>query len=168
MISAKVIKDSTNEFQNRITTMVVTMPRFILAEFNTHRVFSRNSASSRAIPFEKMVEAVETNSFTPIAFQKNHKGMQGTEYFTDIVDTVQMKSQWRMACNEAIEAATILFNKGVTKQLCNRLLEPFMWHTVIVTATEWENFIALRCPAYFLPSTQKSYRSKRDWIKRLS
>lgn len=67
MITAKVVADSKNEFNNRITTMVVTFPRYILAELNTHRMFSRNSASSRAIPFEKMVKSVEENPFIPIA-----------------------------------------------------------------------------------------------------
>ena len=78
-ISAKVIADSKNEFGNRITTMIVTFPRFILAELNTHRMMSRNSASSRATPFEKMLEAVSNNPFIPIAWQKDHKGMQGSE-----------------------------------------------------------------------------------------
>lgn len=70
MIQAKIIADSINPFGHRITTMVVTMPRIVLAEFNTHRMFSRNSASSRAIPFEKMVKSVEENPFIPIAWQK--------------------------------------------------------------------------------------------------
>lgn len=79
MISAKVIADSIlkpdydNNPVSRITTMIVTFPRFILAEFNTHRMFSRNSASSRAIPFEKMLEVVQNNPFIPIAWQKHHK-----------------------------------------------------------------------------------------------
>ena len=83
MIQAKIIADSKNKFGNRITTMIVTIPRIILAEFNTHRMFSRNSASSRAIPFEKMVKSVKENPFIPIAWQKDHKGMQGTEYFQE-------------------------------------------------------------------------------------
>ena len=80
-ISAKVIADSKNEFGNRITTMIVTFPRFILAELNTHRMMSRNSASSRAIPFEKMLEAVSNNPFIPIAWQKDHnyRGIYGIE-----------------------------------------------------------------------------------------
>lgn len=81
MIQAQVIADSKNEFGNRITTMVVTFPRYILAELNTHRMLSKNSASSRAIPFEKLLKSVRENPFIPIAFQKNHTGMQGTEYF---------------------------------------------------------------------------------------
>lgn len=82
MISAKVVGDSKNEFGDRITSMVVTFPRIILAEFNTHRMFSRNTSSSRAIPFKRMLKSVMENPFIPMAFQKDHPGMQGKEYFS--------------------------------------------------------------------------------------
>jgi hypothetical protein len=174
MISAKVVGDSLNEFGDRLTTMVVTMPRIILAEFNTHRMFSRNSASSRAIPFEKMVKSVEENPFIPIAWQKDHKGMQGTEYFNEGDAQVHV-NDWHIAKTSAINMARILHRNDVTKQLVNRLLEPFMWHTVIVTATEWENFFALRCPDYQMQYVSNNlykegdhidhYRSKKDFIK---
>jgi hypothetical protein len=81
MIKAQILADSKNPYGDRLTTMLVTFPRIILAEFNTHRMFSRNSASSRAIPFNKMIKAIEDNPFVPLGFQKDHKGMQGTEYF---------------------------------------------------------------------------------------
>jgi thymidylate synthase ThyX len=172
MIQAKVIADSKNEFGNRITTMVVTMPRIILAEFNTHRMFSRNSASSRAIPFEKMVKmvkSVEENPFVPIAWQKDHKGMQGTEYFTDENKEVLLRrGEWLKAKKAAINCALRLHTQDVTKQLCNRLLEPFMWHTVIVTATEWENFFALRCPRYQFKGSDRIFRSRRDVLEFVS
>ena len=170
-ISAKIIADSIlkpdydNNPVSRITTMIVTFPRFILAEFNTHRMFSRNSASSRAIPFEKMLEVVQNNPFIPITWQKDHKGMQGTEYFTD--HTIDENEYiWLVARDEAVFNAKCLHDQGVTKQLCNRLLEPFMWHTVIVTATEWENFFKLRCPQYHTPVSGEGFyfRSKKDCI----
>ena len=82
MIKAEIVADSVNTIGERITTMLVTFPRIILAELNNYRAFSRNSASSRAIPFEKMVKVVEENPFIPIVWQKDHKGMQGFEYFT--------------------------------------------------------------------------------------
>lgn len=170
MIKAKVIADSKNEFGDRITTMIVTFPRFILAEFNTHRMFSRNSASSRAIPFEKMLNSVENNPFIPIAWQKDHKGMQGTEYFLEEVDISILNQDWVYARDEALRKAKDLSSWGATKQLCNRLLEPFMYHTVIITATEWENFFSLRCPKYELTDLygHKWFaRSKKDFLKRL-
>jgi thymidylate synthase ThyX len=143
MIEAKIIADSINEFGNRITTFVLTFPRIILSEFNTHRILSRNSASSRAIPFKKMVKMVEENPFIPIKWMKDHKGMQGTEYETgDVVEWYTRK--WLQARNHAISKAKELSEMGLTKQICNRLLEPFMYHTCICTGTEWENFFALR------------------------
>lgn len=169
MIKAQIVADSINEFGNRLTTMVVTFPRIILAEFNTHRMFSRNSASSRAIPFEKMIEQIKKNPFIPIAWQANHKGMQGTEYLNDR-DIEVCISAWKMSSIRAIEQAEYLATRGATKQLINRLLEPFMWTTVIVSATEWENFFSLRCPDYqFTPEGDTavfSNRSKKDYIER--
>jgi hypothetical protein len=167
MIQAKIIADSKNQYGNRLTTMVITFPRFILAEFNTHRMLSKNSASSRAIPFKKMVKMVEENPFIPIAWQKDHKGMQGTEYF-DEIGAETCKIDWLTARNYAVQQAKILNESGgVTKQLCNRLLEPFMWHTVIISATEWENFFALRCPIYTWEYEEGIIveRSKEDFIR---
>ena len=69
-ISAEIVADSVNEHGNRITTMLLTYPRFIHGEVLTHRMFSRNSASSRAIPFEKMYKMVAEDPFIPIAWQK--------------------------------------------------------------------------------------------------
>lgn len=164
MYNVEILADSLSPQGNRLTTMKITFPRFILAELNTHRMFSRNSASSRAIPFKKMVQMVEENPFIPIAWQKDHKGMQGTEY---LINTEANIEDWLKARDYAIEYAENLHNggHGVTKQLCNRLLEPFMWHTVIVTATEWENFFKLRCPQYVHePSGIRTKRSKKDWV----
>ncbi len=143
MISAKIIADSSNEFGNRITTFILTFPRIILAEINTHRMLSRNSASSRAIPFEKMLKMVEEDPFIPIKWMKDHKGMQGVEYFSE-AEGKGLESSWLLARDKAIKQAKSLSKDGLTKQICNRLLEPFIWHTAIVTATEWENFFALR------------------------
>ena len=153
-INAQIVADSVNPQRNRIITFLLTYPRFIHGELMTHRMFSRNSASSRAIPFEKMVEMVEEDPFIPIAWQRDHKGMQGTEYLNE-EEVDKAKMQWIQASKNAINSARMLNSNYfgvkknlVTKQLCNRLLEPFMWHTVLVTATEWDNFFELRCPKY--------------------
>lgn len=194
-IEAKIIADSRNEFGNRITSFILTFPRFILAELNTHRMFSRNSASSRAIPFEKMVKMVEKDPFIPIAWQKDHFGMQGTEYFKgtceqeflsidrcfgyasykDKPSTALLKDEWLEARDCAVAQAKSLSKLGVTKQLCNRLLEPFLWHTALVTATEYDNFFELRCPKYEIhsnltlkeqsnPVRVDTFKSKKDLL----
>jgi thymidylate synthase ThyX len=143
--------------------MKITFPRFILAEFNTHRMLSKNSASSRAIPFKKMVKMVEENPFIPIAWQKDHKGMQGTEYWNE-PQSNDHTDKWLIARDKAVEIASAMNYSGVTKQLCNRLLEPFMWHTVIVTGTEWDNFFNLRCPQYYYEGNRKTYKSKKELL----
>lgn len=180
-IDATVVADSVNELGKRITTMILTMPRFLLAELNTHRMLSKNSASSRAIPFNKMVEKVKNHPFIPIAWQKDHKGMQGTEYITGEKEIQYCIDTWVKASILACNSARDLNDKiaypngdydssygdvGVTKQLCNRLLEPFMWHTVLITATEFENFFKLRCPLYTDPFGN-SYFSKKEYINKV-
>jgi hypothetical protein len=193
LTSATIIKDSINMRGNRITTIKMVFPRYILAELNTHRMFNRNSASSRAIPFKKMLEAVEENPFVPMAWQKHHKGMQGSSYWTseeanDAYNTNKWiegytavevhERNWLQARDEAINMAQILYDGGVTKQLVNRLLEPFMYHTALITATEWENFFELRCPKYEVPGVSieedgelvdipsEYFKSKKDLLKR--
>lgn len=159
MISANIIADSKNEFGNRVTTFILTYPRIIHSEIMTHRMFSRNAASSRAVPFDKLVKSIQTCPFVPIAWQKNHKGMQGTEYIKSQEHIYDCETEWLNARDSAIMHATTLNKDGdVTKQLCNRLLEPYQYYTVIVTATEWENFFSLRCPQY-----QTNEGIKRSW-----
>lgn len=143
-INAKVITDSVNICSNRLTTLLLTMPRMILAEFNTHRMLTRSSASSRAIPIIKMIQAIETDPFIPHIWLKEHKGMQGYEAIHED-EAWHCRNTWLVARDKAVYQVKILTERyHVTKQICNRLLEPFMWHTVLATATEWENFLALR------------------------
>lgn len=165
MQSVEIIADSKNEFGQRITTVKATFWRALLAELNTHRVLTRNSASSRAIRFEKMVEAVMKNPFIPMAWQKDHTGMQGTEYF-DGPDVTEIGLHWLAARDAAVDAAKRLSDLGVTKQICNRLLEPFMYHTALITFTEIENFVSLRAPQYQTPVSQsiEPFASKKDCI----
>lgn len=177
MIQAKIVADSKNQFGDRITTFLLTYPRIIHAEIMTHRMFSRNAASSRAVPLEKMIKSVQENPFIPIAWQKDHKGMQGNEYLelepvnahgyhenqTYTIDA------WLSARDWAVSGVKTMNQRGekVTKQLCNRLLEPFQWYTCLVTATEYENFFLLRCPEYsiFSENMPMTFRSRKDLLK---
>ena len=151
--NCEIIADSLSPQGNRLTTFKITYPRIIHAEMCRHRILSRNTASSRAIPFEKMVKDVQENPFIPIAWQKDHKGMQGNEYITDPEVIEMCKYHWLRGRDFAVDQAYTLQdisvkNYGVTKQLCNRLLEPFVWTTELVSGTEWENFFELRMPCY--------------------
>lgn len=141
--AAKILCDSVSPHGVRLTTFEVTMPRIVLAELNTHRAFSRNSASSRAIPVEKMIQRLYEDPYVPSSWGKNQKGMQAGEELS-VPDQMLAQSYWLGARDEAVSMARKLLELGVHKQLTNRLLEPFMWHTVIITSTEWSNFFHLR------------------------
>jgi len=174
---AKILADSRSPAGYRLTTLEATFPRFVLAEFNTHRVFSRNSASSRAIPIAKQLRRVLEEPYVPTEFGSNQPGMQaGAALAGEKRDLAER--EWLHARDDAVRRVLglvadpdaispdddLLEHLGqveeairhraqpaewlnVHKQVANRLLEPFMWHTVIVTATEWENFLNLRCHA---------------------
>lgn len=159
--SAKILADSLHpNGVKRLTTFEITFPRCILAEFNTHRMISRNAASSRAIPVEKLVEMVKDDPFIP-EFRANQKGMQAGELLPEN-NAEAARVAWKLALDEALTNALTLSAIGVHKQYANRLLEPFMWVTVIATATEWANFFALRCAEDAEPSFQRIARMMLD------
>lgn len=157
---AKILADSIAGGV-RLTTMEVTFPRFILAEFNTHRQFSRNSASSRAIPVKKRLKSTFLSPFVPEAFGKNKSGMQAEE---DVSGWKLRAARWtwHMAAWTATFYAWIFSKLGVHKQHANRIIEPFLWHTVIVTASEWENFFNLRAHPDAQPEIQKIARMMKE------
>ena len=140
--SAKIICDSISESGIRITTMELECERFLLAQFNTHRMFSRSAQSSRAVPIQKMIDALENNDSHP-KFMKNESGMQSSEQLSPD-DFFSAFRCWDNAKHDALKWAMNLRTLGVHKQFGNRLLEPFSTVKVVVTATEWDNFFALR------------------------
>lgn len=142
--SAKVIADSISVYGHRLTTMEVVIHRFVLAELNTHRVLSKNSASSRAIPVHKQLQRVRQNPAMPVVWPREQKGMQGGDELDD-ASIAAAQDDWLYARNRALDQAEALAMKGVHKSVTNRLLEPFMWHTVVITGTAWQNFFSLRC-----------------------
>ena len=139
----------------RLTTLQITFPRIVLAEFNTHRMLSRNSASSRAIPIERRIADVKADPFVPEAFGRNQRGMQAGAAL-DEVDMQTARTAWVIAMELAVEQAHVLSAAGVHKQWANRLIEPFSWHTVIVTATEWSNFFHLRISEHAQPEIRRA------------
>lgn len=162
-INAQIVAHSVNKQGDELISVLATFPRIILSEMNTHRMLSKNTSSSRAIPFNKMVETIQNDPFIPIAWQKEHKGMQGSEYFTDSVDLAAMEANWLLARDRAVSSAWWLNEGKLTKQLCNRLLEPFMWTTMLITGPKsgWENFFNLRCPSYET-NNGKGFKSRKD------
>src|SRR5579859_1303221 len=139
-IAAKVIKDSIGPAGVRLITIEASYPRIILAEANTHRWLSRNTASSRAIPVKKMIQRVMEDPFMPEYWGKNQAGMQAAEELSG-PELEACKYLWLAARDSAVEFAQHLVNLGLHKQIANRLLEPFQYITSIFTGTEqaWAN-----------------------------
>lgn len=194
--SAKILADSISPLGHRLTTFEVCFPRLVLAEFNTHRMFSRNSASSRAIPVAKQLRKIMEDPFVPESFGINQAGMQSHE-FLDGMKHDEAREIWLRGRDRAVLTAfELMMGKGwfravfggdgdetleeqfddalrlldpkyrnasipdadflnVHKQLANRVLEPYMWHTVIVTATEWSNYFALRADKEAQPEIRR-------------
>lgn len=143
MIEAKIVKDSIAPFGVRLTTFVLTYPRFIHSEFMTHRMFSRNASSSRAIPVKKSIEMVLSNPAIPLAFTRNKAGMQGGDPLDEKASKLA-EEVWMHALFHAVDKAKMLADLDVHKQYANRILEPFSHITVVCSATDFANFFALR------------------------
>ena len=141
-IKATVIAYSCRKLSGKyIATVELEYPRFIHSELMTHRVFSRNAASSRVIPVEKMMKQVMDAPAMPVYWGLNQPGMQAKEEHPDISTCVYL---WHKACGEAVKSASRLKALGLHKQIVNRILEPFQMMKTIVTSTEWDNFFELR------------------------
>lgn len=140
-IEAKVLLDSVAAGK-RVTTMQLTYPRMVHAEYMTHRVFSRNAASSRAIPVTKLIKRVMDDPVIPIHWGKNQAGMQA---YSEVEEKAECERLWLDAMTDVVDVVEQLIELGLHKQIANRLLEPWMHITVIHTATDWHNFFRLRC-----------------------
>ena len=167
-IDAKIVAHSKSSVTGKeIITWELVYPRFIHSEFLTHRLFSRNAASSRAIPVAKMLEMVREHPAMPVRFGANQAGMQdkGVDhtalvYIEELYNTalangmdedraklfasINSSSAWRFAANKVAGIAEAFSNAGYHKQVANRLIEPFQWMKTVMTATEDDNWFWLR------------------------
>jgi hypothetical protein len=167
---AKIVLDSVSEAGVRLTSMELTYPRFIHAEFMTHRDRARNAASSRAIPWPRMMRNVMNEPVMPLKFGTEQSGMQSGDSL-HIALQEHAERLWIEARDHAVRFADELHNVGrsyveyaeshglpltpeqieqfkavkVHKSLPNRITEPWMWITVLTTATSWNNLFRLRC-----------------------
>jgi thymidylate synthase ThyX len=128
---------------DNLYTFELEYPRFIHSEFMTHRMFSRNASSSRAVPVERTIQNILNDPWVPSDVYKNCKGMQGKDIVNED-DYDIFCEEWQDAAFKAIEVAHKMIDNGFHKQHINRILEPFTKIKVIVTATEWNNFFDLR------------------------
>jgi thymidylate synthase ThyX len=143
LITAKIIADSVSPDGTRMTTMEIEYPRFILAELNTHRMLSKNSASSRAIPVKAMHEHIRANTATPVYWGINQAGMKAKEELQG-ADLSWAKYVWANAREAAIKSSQELADLNVHKQITNRITEPWMLMKTVISGTEWANFFWLR------------------------
>lgn len=161
--TAKVVLDSTNPDGDRVTTIEATYPRNIHSEYLTHRKFSRNAASSRAIPAEKQIETVRNEPFVPSMWQVEAGGMQGVDGLPDEL-AGYAEALWQSAAEGACAAAESIRNVGthycdtvglpedhpwrqirIHKTMPNRIIEPWAYITVIMTGDDWSGFFQQRC-----------------------
>jgi thymidylate synthase ThyX len=145
VIEATKVTDSVSDHGVRLLTMKLRYPKFVHGEFMTHRVFSRNASSSRAVPTAKLIEEVRSNALRarPVSWGENQKGMQAGGELTG--DTLRrVKEIWDHAAADAAYHAERMMRAGAHKQIVNRMIEPFTHIHVIVTSTEWSNFFGLR------------------------
>lgn len=160
--SAKVVCHSEAPNGEQLITLEIELHRFILPEFNTHRSFSRNFQSSRAVPIEKMIDQVRNNPAMPVHWGKNQKGMVAEQEHSEFIDMdwalpefeklginlgKSPEQAWKIAANYAADVAESFSEAGYHKQIVNRILEPFMRTKGVVTATlsAYEAFFRLRC-----------------------
>lgn len=146
MINAQIVLDSVNAATgDRLTTFVIRIPKFMLAQLARHRALSINAASSRAIPAKKVRQQVLQDPFNPIRWGVNGKGMQPKKELSPHSEK-WARWAWSMGRYPAVGFHWYLGEVvGLHKETCNRLLEPYMWADVLLTATEWNNFFTLRC-----------------------
>lgn len=142
-ITAKVVCDSVNEDGVRLTTFELEYPRFIHSELMTHRMLSKNSSSSRAIPVSKMIGQIEDNMALPLYWGKNKSGMQAVEEVSKF-DECKSVLSWERSFNYIKDRVNDMLSVDLHKQIPNRLLEPFQMMKVVITGTDWENFFNLR------------------------
>ena len=140
---ASIIKHSISPAGKEIVTYELRYPRFIHGEVMTHRVFSRNAMSSRAIPVIKMIKQVWSDPAMPVYWGANQAGMQAAVELAGW-RLWAAKALWKTAAKVACVFAWGFNKIGLHKQIANRILEPFQWMTTLVTATEWDNFFELR------------------------
>jgi hypothetical protein len=161
LITARVLADSVSPSGVRMTTMEIEYPRFILAELNTHRMLSKNSASSRAIPVKTMHEHIRANTAAPVYWGINQPGMKAKTEATG-ADLTWVKYLWAKARDAAIGYSADLADLNIHKQITNRITEPWMIMKTVISGTEWANFFWLRDHPDAQPEIAELARKMRE------
>lgn len=156
-----ILASASSKGAKTLYTIRLRYPRIIHGEIMTHRVFSRNARSSRAVPVKTMLNEVRNTPFIPWHWGKNQKGMQASEECNETINPKPLvvkaaydpyalpydltrEAAWLNALFHAVSTAEAMMEAGYHKQIPNRLLEPFSWIDTLITANEWDNFLWLR------------------------
>jgi len=161
-IYAKVVEHSSNPLYPDIPelfTLELKYHRYIHAEFMTHRVFSRNASSSRAVPVKRVLDNINNEPATPVHWGKNKAGMEADgEQDTPVFimgKEYSPQEAWELAGKDKAIFADAFNKAGYHKQVVNRLTESHQFIKVVVTATEWDNFFGLRIAPDAQPEIQE-------------
>jgi thymidylate synthase ThyX len=152
---ARIILDSVGPNGARLTTFELSYPRFVHAELMTHRMLAKSSASSRAIPTEKLLARVMTDPAMPVYWGQNERGMQASGELSEVDQVVAYELITSMR-DRAVKDVRQLGSVGLHKQIANRYIEPWMFIVVIVTGTHWRNFFDLRDHAKAQPELRET------------
>lgn len=153
MIKAVILADSLAPTGERLTTMELTYPRWILPEVLTHKLFSRCGESSRAIPAMVKVRQVLHDPAMPVFWGKNQPGMQAEEELPTVRKYACI-ALWHFLRYVTVVVSFLLHKIGLHKQLANRPLELWVWYKQIVSSTEWDNFFKQRLHPAAQPEMQ--------------
>lgn len=147
-MKVEFIQGSIAPCKTKITTLVLEYPRVIHAQLLTHRVFTKNSSSSRAVPIKTAIEQIEANP-AQFIWTENQSGMSGKPIddsfkLTHIHEAVQ--TLWSQVKQTVLYLGSKESEGGlnVHKQNAARFLEPFQNIRIVLTSTEWENWDWLR------------------------
>lgn len=133
----KLERASENPWGDKILTFVIKMPKFLVAQFNTHSMVRRNSASTRAIPTATQTKRIDSDMFIPPVWTLNKKGMAGTEILSPELSMYLNSELTRYYTDVHEPFYTSLSEKyKIHKQHLGRYSEPFMWTEVCATANE--------------------------------
>lgn len=164
-IKVKLLKDSVAPNSVRLCTWELKYPKFIHPQVMTHRQFSRNVQSTRAIPTKKWIKMISDDMVFPSKWGINQRGMEAARYIEDVETKNNLCLAWSSAFDQML--AVIIYLEDIAgeklhKQIINRLLEPWAHVVAIVSSTFHRNFFKLRCAHNAQPEIQELAIKMRD------
>jgi thymidylate synthase ThyX len=158
MITAKIIADSVNKSSGskRITTFILTYPRFIHAELLTHRTFSRNAASCLAGDTEIYIDKP---SFVKKNKNSLHMKMKISELYKKWTkgDSLNRKMKNRLK-----EMNLRCLNEDTGKFITTKMVDCVFSGIKDIYEIELENGFKLKCTKEHRIFTDKGWKTLND------